>query len=169
MDEIKFLLGEYRDKEFGYSFQIIEIFINDRNLLDVVTEVERKNAQHIGLDFGGNYTGLQATPYVVEGDHFLGTSFPSWPKHHDWVLGCTCGNPGCWDILAFIEADDKIVRWSKIVNPWLAHGLPTVWHTEPPEDFVAFDYSSIGSYAFDRGQYDYALNNLRLSFRNMKP
>ena len=165
MDKIKFALGVYRDKDFEYGFPIIDISINDHKLLDLVTKVERENARRMGLDFGGNYSGVWATPYVVEGNHFLGLSFPGQPKSYSWVLNCTCGNPGCWDVLALIETDDKFVRWSDIVNPWLVNGLPTHWHTESPEDFVAFDYSSIGPYVFDRRQYDDALSELRRLFK----
>lgn len=165
MDKIKFELGFYYDKDYGSGFPIIDISINERKLLDIVTEVERKNAQRMGFDFGGGYTGVRATPYVVEGDHFLGLSIPGSAKSHTRVLNCTCGNPRCWDVLALIEADDKFVCWSYIINPWLLNGLPTHWHTESPEDFVAFNYSSIGPYIFDRRQYEDALNELRRSFK----
>ena len=163
MDKIKFELGWYRDKDFEFGFPIVDIYINDSKLLDLVTKVERKNARQMGLDFGGEYAGVWATPYGVEGNHFLGISLPGRQKTHTWVLNCTCGNPGCWDILALIEADNEIVRWSEIANPWLVNGLPTHWHTKSPEDFIAFDYSSIGSYVFNRGQYEDALNQLRRS------
>ena len=163
MDKIKFELGWYCDEDFGFGFPIIDIYINDSKLLDIVTKVERENARRLGLDFGGNYTGVWATPYVVEGDHFLGFAPLGQPKYHTWVLNCTCGNPGCWDILAFIEADNETVRWRDIVNPWLVNGLPTHWHTEKPEYFLAFDYSSIGPYIFDRRQYENALNQIRRS------
>ena len=42
MDTIKFVIEQYADEEFGYSFPVINIYINDHNLIDLVSEIENK-------------------------------------------------------------------------------------------------------------------------------
>jgi hypothetical protein len=160
MDKIKFSQGVYCDEDTGYGFWTIDISINGRKLLDIVKGVERENARRMGLEFGGEYAGIRYTPNIVAGEHFLGRKPYANSSPFVWVLGCTCGFFGCWDVFASVEVTSTIVRWSEIFNPWLANGLPSVWHQKSPEDFVAFDYSSIGPFVFDRKQYDESLSKL---------
>lgn len=164
MDKIKFSLGIYYEEDTGYNFWTIDIFINNRKLLDIVMEVERENAKHMGLEFGGGYASLEANPYYLQDDYFFGNKSNGQSKPIVWVLGCSCTFPECWGVQAAIGANSEIVCWSDIVNPWLVNGLPSIWDTVSPEDFVAFDYSSIGPFVFDRHQYDHALTALKRSF-----
>jgi len=166
MDVIKFELGVYFDEDTGHGFRTIDIHINDRKFLDTVAEVERENARRMGYDFGGEYAGLEASPSFIAGDYFFGNklSEQSKPIVWVWVLGCSCTLPECWGVQATIEANSEIVRWSDILNPWLINGLPFIWQRKSPDDFVAFDYSSIAPFVFDMEQYDHALSDLRRSF-----
>ena len=43
MDTIKFVIEDHGDEEFGYSFPVINIYINGQDLIDLVTRVERKD------------------------------------------------------------------------------------------------------------------------------
>ena len=164
MDEIKFSLGIYYEENTGFNFWTIDISINDHKLLDIVSEIERENARRMGLDFWGGYASLEANPYHLQGNYFLGNNSIGQSKPTVWVLGCTCTFPECWGVQASIRANSEIVQWTDIANPWLVNGLPSVWDTVSPEDFVAFDYSSIGPFVFDRLKYDHALTVLRRSF-----
>jgi len=53
------------------------------------------------------------------------------------LLGCSCGEWGCWPLLARITATDEHVTWSDFRQP-----------NRPDRDYSAF-----GSFVFDRGDY----------------
>lgn len=57
------------------------------------------------------------------------------------LLGCECGEWGCWPLLARIAATEDQVRWSDFEQPFRADR----------------DYSAFGPFVFDRQDYDRAL------------
>lgn len=76
-------------------------------------------------------------------DHFFGRSTNAMgPKTP--VLGCECGEWGCWPLMARITATTDLVTWDAFEQP----------HRET-RDYVAF-----GPFQFDRHQYDDALRVL---------
>ncbi|GAA5706180.1 hypothetical protein AQJ43_37025 [Streptomyces avermitilis] len=76
-------------------------------------------------------------------DHFLGLSTSAMgPKTP--VLGCECGEWGCWPLMARITATADLVTWDAFEQP----------HRKT-RDYVAF-----GPFQFDRHQYDGALQAL---------
>lgn len=76
-------------------------------------------------------------------DHFLGVSTREMgPKTP--VLGCECGEWGCWPLMARITATADLVTWDAFEQP----------HRKT-RDYVAF-----GPFQFDRRQYDDALGAL---------
>ncbi len=164
MDEIEFSLGIYYEENTGFHFWTIDILINGQKLINLVTDVEQENARRMDLDFGGDYASLEANPHHLRDDYFLGNNLWGQPVPFVWVLGCTCTFPECWGVHANIRANSEVVFWKNIVNPWLVNGFPSVWDRASPEDFVAFDYSSIGPFVFDRPEYDRALATLRRFF-----
>ncbi|MFE0678672.1 hypothetical protein [Streptomyces sp. NPDC058867] len=76
-------------------------------------------------------------------DHFLGLSTgvmgPKTP-----VLGCECGEWGCWPLMARITATADLVTWDAFEQP----------HRKTR------DYAAFGPFQFDRGPYDDALRAL---------
>jgi len=60
------------------------------------------------------------------------------------LLGCSCGEWGCWPLLALVTADDDAVVWSAFEQPH-----------RPKRD-----YSGFGPYRFERAEYDEALQAL---------
>ena len=63
------------------------------------------------------------------------------------VLGCECGEPGCWPLVCRISATDRIVRWSDFEQPHRnGSGAPVAW-----------TYDGLGPFEFDRAEYDAAL------------
>ena len=42
MDTIKFVIEQYTDEDFDCALPIINIYINERDLIDLVSEVEHK-------------------------------------------------------------------------------------------------------------------------------
>jgi hypothetical protein len=76
-------------------------------------------------------------------DHFLGRSTNTMgPKTP--VLGCECGEWGCWPLIARITATADFVTWDAFEQP----------HRK------ARDYVAFGPFQFDRHQYDDALQAL---------
>jgi len=72
MDTIKFAIEQYTDEEFGYSFPVINIYINDRNLIDLVSEIEHK---HRAVDKEKNthssYIGFRVKHFKTFRDEML--------------------------------------------------------------------------------------------------
>ena len=73
-------------------------------------------------------------------DHFLGASESSEVP----VLGCDCGEWGCWPLMAYIHSDQDLVRWSRFTQPHRPN----------------WDYSAVGPLPFRRESYDTALGRL---------
>ncbi|MFD0312459.1 hypothetical protein [Streptomyces sp. NPDC127119] len=76
-------------------------------------------------------------------DHFLGLSTSAMGSKTP-VLGCECGEWGCWPLMARITATADLVTWDAFEQP----------HRKT-RDYVAF-----GPFQFDRHQYDDALQAL---------
>lgn len=94
---------------------------------------------------GGAYGGLIPAFYRYGplDEHFLGKENPGLgPK--TVVLGCECGEVGCWPLMAQITPTGNLVVWSAFEQ---GH-RPTR------------DYSQFGPFLFDREQYDAALQTL---------
>ncbi|GAA3090316.1 hypothetical protein GCM10017562_71470 [Streptomyces roseofulvus] len=76
-------------------------------------------------------------------DHFLGRSTGTrGPKTP--VLGCECGEWGCWPLMARITATTDLVIWDRFEQP----------HR------TARDYAAFGPFRFARHAYDHALGDL---------
>jgi len=74
--------------------------------------------------------------------YFLGLEDKQWPATGEaWLLGCECGDVGCWPLSARIAVTDAAVVWSGFSQP---HQLQR-------------DYSSFGPFEFDRAQYEAAV------------
>jgi hypothetical protein len=62
------------------------------------------------------------------------------------ILGCECGEWGCWPLMARVRADDEQVVWTDFEQPHRSRR----------------DYSAFGSFSFERSGYDEALRELAL-------
>jgi len=67
-----------------------------------------------------------------------------------YLLGCTCGEVGCWPLIASVYQKDDTIRWDEFVQP----------HRR------GRDYSEFGPFTFSRAQYENAVQDLliRLNF-----
>lgn len=134
-DEIRFQVqGD------GADAPQIRVKINGVDLVHLVGLYE--TAQ--GFDPAGGYGGLIPAYYQFGPmtDHFLGrgaTMSSDVP-----VLGCDCGEWGCWPLMVNIAADDVRVQWSHFGQP----------HRP------GWDYGTFGPMSFRRMSYDIALREL---------
>ena len=126
----------------GGAFPVVTIWINGRRLQDLARDVEQPFAAAEGkVQLAGDYAGLRPSVMAAGSKHFLGEPVEVWFEDGDTVLlGCTCGEPGCWPLTARIQVTDTTVTWNDFRNghrPW--------------------DLSALGPFAFDRREYEDAL------------
>jgi hypothetical protein len=151
MDQVEFVRRAYRD---GDRDSGVQIKINGRDLVDLVRAVENPFAYKEGSpSIAGAYAGLPPEDVAPPSLHFLGQ--PSVRIYSlgskIQVLGCECGEPGCWPLVCQVEADRTRVRWSSFEQPHRSgKGKHPAWH-----------YENLGPFEFERGQYETALAELR--------
>lgn len=98
--------------------------IDSRSLADMAQEFESS----AGYTPVGRYAGLVLEHYDF-GDidlYLAGEQLP-WPGHDVALLGCECGEWGCWPLVAHVAAADGVVEWSGFRQPhrsgWRYHGF----------------------------------------------
>jgi hypothetical protein len=102
----------------------------------------------------GGYGGLipEFFAYGPLDRYFLGDAAPNtyWEKLGGvYLLGCECGEVGCWPLRCQIRKTDEYVKWDKFTQPFRAER----------------DYSAFGPFVFDAAQYLDALAGLQLDLQ----
>lgn len=89
-------------------------YAGGRSLREHARRVELPQARRDGnAALAGKYLGLHAERVRWPGRHFLGEPAESWFGDGDTILlGCVCGDWGCWPLTARVEVDDALVRWT---------------------------------------------------------
>ncbi|MEV1247950.1 hypothetical protein ACIBO2_29220 [Nonomuraea sp. NPDC050022] len=144
-----------REIEFRRAgHDLIEIVIDGVRLLDLVREAELPYARSEQLERAEEFAPEPAPLLAGEYSYFPGTGWPS--RHYlgeptevaynqeddeTMLLGCTCGIPECWALLARIEVTDTEVRWSGFSNSARDWDLS----------------ATLGPFVFSRRQYEQAL------------
>jgi hypothetical protein len=94
-------------------------------------------------ELAGAYDGLTPLHAVCwPSRHFLGE--PALPATDDGdtvLLGCDCGDWGCWPLVARVEVAAATVTWHHFKNPHRA----------------AWDLNRLGPFTFERAQYEASL------------
>ena len=117
----------------------VRLLVNGRDLVELIGDFEREFA----ADLAGSYGLLPAVDVLPPARHFLGEPDPSYASDdgHTMLLGCECGEPGCWPLQARIDATERTVIWREFQQP----------HRP------GWDYARFGPFVFDRVQYDASL------------
>jgi hypothetical protein len=139
MDEVGF--GREPVTEGSWSTWHVPIRVNGQPLEELAKVVEQPFATAEGNPrLAGSYEPL--TWYDIgETAHFLGRPRASWFEDGDTVLmGCTCGEWGCWPLTTQVSVDASRVVWEGFRNG----------HRD-------WDLSALGPFEFARTQYDEAL------------
>jgi len=128
--------------EFRTVERTLVPFLNGVPLGDLVRGVELPFARREGSpDLAGRYAGLAGDEVRWPSRHYLGDPVRSWFGDGDTVLlGCVCGDWGCWPFTAVVTVADDMVTWS---------GYRT-GHRD-------WDYRELRDISFDRVQYEEAL------------
>ncbi len=122
---------------------VLEIFVDQRNLLDLVRAVEQPYAIAEGHpEIAGAYVALPAKLVLSD----IGIAQMEAEKVS--LYDCECGCPGCWPLLVKISASDDIITWSEFEQP----------HRGPNSRSSWWQYDDFGPFTFDRKQYEQALS-----------
>ena len=124
---------------FGRSARELVPVVGTRRLADLVTEFETE----YGFTPAGGYAGL-VLDYYAFGDlpRYLTGDQDPWPGEQVPLLGCQCGEWGCWPMIACVTVTEATVRWSGFRQP----------HRD------SRDYSQFGPYAFPASEYRRAVS-----------
>jgi hypothetical protein len=132
---------------FEWEEGTLRVRVGDSDLAELVGDVERPHAEAEGHpDIAGTYGGLvdwRLRQRLAE--HFLGgpdSHLFCGPHEKTVLLSCTCGEPGCWPLMARVELSETEVRWSDF---------------EQPHRRDRWSYDGFGPIVFDRAQYEAAL------------
>jgi hypothetical protein len=111
-------------------------------LIDLVTDFEQAG----NLRPVGGYAGLVLEHYEFgdPADFLLGAGRPT-PDDRTPLLGCECGEWGCWPLLARIRVADGKVVWDDFAQPH-----------RPDRDYAGF-----GPFRFPEPDYRAAVADLR--------
>jgi hypothetical protein len=116
--------------------------VDGQSLIDLVAAFEAGK----GYVPSGGYAGLVPAHFNF-GDlalYYLGAKQQPWPKAgRAWLLGCDCGEVGCWPLEAAISRVDGAVVWSDFMQP------------HRPER----DYGEFGPFEFEHQQYQAAVHD----------
>ncbi len=146
MDTIRFEVGERDDPATGLA-DAVDIFVNGRNLVDILKEAELPSATREGEpDLAGSYAGLPPEAVFLPSPRLLGEPTTYYDRDpydgNITVLGCICGDPCCWPFRVKITLRDDVVIWSGFEQPHRA----------------AWRYDEMRPLVFDRTQYLSALD-----------
>jgi hypothetical protein len=116
--------------------------IDGQSLLDLIDRFELDAGMQPA---GGAYGGLIPAYYRYGplDAHFLGAGTPGLGTKTA-VLGCECGEVGCWPLMTEIKPTGNLVVWNTVEQIF-----------RPARNYTAF-----GPFLFDRKQYDIALEAL---------
>lgn len=117
--------------------------VGDTEFTNCVREFECR----AGMEPSGGYGGLVPAYFRFEpaSHHYLAAEGARVDEHGKVpVLGCECGEWGCWPLLAGIVADESTVTWTDFEQP----------HRKER------DYSAFGPFVFDRQAYVSAVDGI---------
>jgi hypothetical protein len=103
-----------RDNPGDGLVDAVNVFVNGRNLVDILREVGSPFAAREGNpDLAGSYAGLQSEDIFLPSSHLLGE--PTKYYDHDGpegkiaVLGYVCGEPDCWSFRVKTTPRDDVI------------------------------------------------------------
>jgi hypothetical protein len=121
--------------------------VNGVRLTTLIEEFERERL----YEPVGGYAGIVPTHFNFGplDQYFFATNATPPSGDKLWLLGCKCGEVGCWPLEAHIVTNEREIVWDGFGQPFR------------PER----DYSSFGPFRFDLVQYRQSVLNLASAFR----
>jgi hypothetical protein len=128
----------------GQALRIIP-FVDGVSLCDLVTAFETAKGY---TDPAGGYGGIvpEFMRYGPLDDYFLarGDSLCRQDNGTQYMLGCECGEVGCWPLMGRVTALETAYRWDQFGNPFRE----------------TRDYSDFGQFLFERSAYEIEVGRL---------
>ena len=164
MDVIKFVIEQYVDEEGGYRFPVINIYINQHNLIDLVTRIEKKDWDG-NIQTRSSYIGFEVGRFRQFHNEMLGQK----SYQRSLLLTCTCTVELCDSIMADITINEQTVTWSGLKSPYFGGKTYSPFVSEEEalaEGWQPLDYSGLGPFTFDLAQYLSALEQVSHEWRS---
>jgi len=126
---------------------VVGFTIDSIDLRDHVYPVELPFAQREGNpSLASRYEGLPANEILPPNRHLLGEPQLVDADSGTALLGCECGERGCWPLVADVLVGQQSVVWRNFRQP--RRLAPDHW-----------DYDGLGPFTFDREAYVAALSS----------
>ena len=153
MDTIAFNVRE--SEEAGHRYSWVDIRVNGVLLPDLLRDVEMEHLGGREPSVAGKYEGLWAADVLPPSRHYWGDPKPLYEAGYGrvMVMGCSCGEAGCWPLECNIEVGPEVVVWSSFRNPHLSE----------------YEYEGVGPFRFSRAEYESALRTASESLRPSGP
>jgi len=140
------------------SFALVPLSEDD-HVLSIVPVVDEVLLTRLIDDFerecrfepAGGYAGLVSSHFnfgPLDRYFMAADTTPTLVPDHRHLLGCKCGEVGCWPLEARILATERQVTWEGFRQPFRRER----------------DYSSFGCFNFDLGQYRQAIHEMASAF-----
>lgn len=152
MDVIHFTI-EYSEEQ---DAQILSIYINGENL----NELMRRYEIQFEPSIAGGYEGLNIEYLKNIEEHFFGKLNENDIYNYDGktlVLGCNCGEPGCWPLIVRITEEDEVIIWSEFEQPF----------RDEESAGGYWDYTNFKSLEFNKQLYEEQLKAICKKFREV--
>ena len=139
--------------DFVVSGREVNIFINGRNLIDMIREIELPFATAEGYAcIAGGYVGLPKSVALPPSQQLLGKPDEDFSSNggRTCLLVCSaCGESICWPLQANIIVTDTEIIWTDFSQPYRARkDQKSIW-----------SYKGFGPFHFSKQQYLKALNS----------
>lgn len=122
--------------------------VDGQDLADLIKVVEKPFARaegHSGL--AGQYDGIRLDTAPKLLDYFMGRAGDRFlDEGKVALLGCSCGEEGCWPLLARVTVESEIVTWSHFEQP----------HRGPDAKASHWNYDLAPKFVFARAAYESA-------------
>lgn len=148
MNFVEFKIIPKHDIGTGRDYEVVDISVDEKPLAEIMKAHEMPFAEAEGHpELAGDYHAMNIVAQSLE-EYFLGCERDAWwgdDENKTLLLGCSCGETGCWPLLCKITVEEEKVIWSGFEQ----------WHR-----CTEWDYSNVG-FVFDKQQYINALEKIK--------
>ena len=144
MDIVNFILEDASEE----NDLVVNVYVNNKNLKDILKEYENQ----FDKESAGKYEGIRLLYFDDVIKHFTGNIKESILNFSgkSQLLGCPCGEPGCWPFFANIKIDKNKIIWNGFEQPHRKINSPGGY----------WDYCNLKAFEFDKNDYESKLLKL---------